>query len=256
MGTPTVSRAMNIVGSHSARRFAGGAAALVLVGSALSGCGAARTALRYGELETLSELSESVFLELRSDAPATVYVAEGSTAGRDVSIRSTLERDLVAVGYRLVDDPGEATYLMQINHRSLAETELGDGDRLGDAVSGAFAAGVAAGLAADVLGAGSRGSEGVALGVGLIGFLVDSKVKHVAHTLTTDLLVTETMREAGKEPARRRHQITVVSGASKVNLGLDEAMPAIVRSLSTSLSGLLPARGANGKRAPLAAGSG
>jgi hypothetical protein len=243
---------MNTRDHDSIRRCAAPVAALLLVGHALTGCGAARMALRYGDLETRTELSQSVFLELRSGTPATVHVEENSTTGVEMSIRSALEAGLAAAGYAVVDDPRKATYVMQINHRSLVETEIGDGGTLGDAVSGALAAGTVAGVAADLAGAGADAATGIGLGVGLVGFLVDSRVKHVAHLLTTDVLLTETVQGDGAtEP--RRHAVTVVSGASKVNLGRAEALAAILRSMSDSLSRLLPAR-PEGTAAPLAAG--
>ena len=45
----------------------------------LTGCAASRLMLRYGDLETQTEMSESVFLELRSELPKTVFLAESST---------------------------------------------------------------------------------------------------------------------------------------------------------------------------------
>ena len=84
-----------------------------------------------------------------------------------------------------------------------------------------------------------RLAGGVGLAVGVLGFLVDAKTKHVAHTLTTDVLVTETVPGAGQE-SELRHRTRIVSGASKVNLALEEALPAMVQGLSSSLSGLLP----------------
>ncbi|HSM37122.1 MAG TPA: complement resistance protein TraT [Longimicrobiales bacterium] len=242
---------MNTIEHHRTRRMAA-AATLLFLGGALTGCGAARMALRYGDLETRTELSQSVFLELRSDAPPSVHVVEHSTAGSDLSIRPALEGGLVRAGYVLVDDPRDATYVMQINHRSMIETEIGDGGSLGDAVSGALAAGTVAGVAADLAGAGPDAATGVGLGVGLVGFLIDSRVKHVAHLLTTDLVVTEQVGPEGAAGAERRHEVTAVSGASKMNLGRAEALPAILRTLGVSLADLLPPRAA-AREAPLAA---
>lgn len=50
---------------------------VILLGSmTLGGCAASRTMIRYGDLSTRTEMSESVFLELRSDLPPTVYISE------------------------------------------------------------------------------------------------------------------------------------------------------------------------------------
>ena len=214
---------------------------IIMLGSMnLAGCAASRMMIRHGDLDTQTEMSESVFLELRSDLPKNVYVAEESTAGRDLTIRPSLQRGLMESGYTLVETPDEATYIIQINHLRLAEVELSADETVEDAVSAAFAAGGGAALAADVLGGSSKVVGGVGLAVGVLGFLLDAKTKHIAHTLTTDVLVTETVPGAGRESEPTYHETRIVSGASKVNLGLEEALPAMVQGLSTSLSRLLP----------------
>ena len=73
---------------------------------------------------------------------------------------------------------------------------------------------------------------------------MDSSTKHIAHTLTTDVRLTERV-PGGEEgrPELRLHETRIVSGASKVNLKLEEGLPAMVAGLSRSLAGMLPARG-------------
>lgn len=213
---------------------------IIVLGSMnLTGCAASRMMIRYGDLDTQTEMSESVFLELRSDLPQTVHIAEASTVGREITIRPALDRQLTASGYTLVDDPNEATYIIQINHLRLAEVELSADETVGDAIGAAFAAGATAALATSLLGAsGAAGKIGLAVGV--LGFLFDAKTKHIAHTLTTDVLLTETVPAGGAEGELRYHETQIVSGASKVNLKLEEGLPAMKRGLSSALAGLLP----------------
>lgn len=78
------------------------------------------------------------------------------------------------------------------------------------------------------------------LAVGPVGFLADAKTKHIAHMLTTDVLVTETTFDSEGESELMYHETRIVSGASKVNLSLEEALPAMVQGLGASLAGLLP----------------
>ncbi len=214
----------------------------IMLGSMnLTGCAASRMMIRYGDLDTQTRMSESVFLELRSDLPRTVYIAEASTAGRDLTVRPSLERGLMGSGYALAETPDEATYIIQINHLSLEEIELSGDQTLGDALGSAFAAGAGAALATDILGASGAAGE-VGLAVGVLGFLFDSSTKHIAHTLTTDVLVTERVPGGEGAPEFRSHQTQIVSGASKVNLELEEGLPAMVSGLSASLAGMLPPR--------------
>ncbi len=212
---------------------------VMLGGMILISCASAHLMMRYGDLKTQTKMSESVFLELRTDLPKTVYVAEGSTLGRDLTILPSLQQHLMDMGYSLIEAPGEATYVVQINHLHLAEVELNADQTLEDALSSAYSAGAGSGLAADLFGASGEAVLGVGLVVGVLSLIADSQTKHIAHTLTTDVLVTETTSKAGQESELIYHKTRIVSGASKVNLSLEEALPAMVQGLRTSLSGLL-----------------
>ncbi len=79
------------------------------------------------------------------------------------------------------------------------------------------------------------------LDIGL-GFLFDASTKHIAHTLTTDVRLTERISGGEGESELQYHTTQIVSGASKVNLKLEEGLPAMIGGLSRSLSGLLPTR--------------
>ena len=207
---------------------------------AAAGCSAARLMIRYSDLDTQTAMSESVFLELRSDLPQTVYISEGSTAGREFTIRPMLDRDLTESGYTLVNSPEEATYIIQINHLRLAETELTGDQTINDAIEAAWWAGAGAALATDVLGASDVAGE-VGVAVGVMGFVLDAQTKHIAHTLTTDVLVTESISAEGQEREPRYHETQIVSAASKVNLKQNESLPVMINGLSRALAGLLPA---------------
>jgi hypothetical protein len=207
----------------------------------LSGCATMRMHMRYGDLTSQTEMRETVFLELRSDLPPTVYLTESCAADGEISVRPQLDRHLVASGYTLVGAPEEATYVIQVNHVRLVKQELSEDQTLGDAIGSAFAAGFAAGLAADVLGASSDAVAGIGLVVGAIGFIADSQTKHLAHLLTTDVLVTETVPH-GDSVVVRHHETQIVSGAAKVNLRRDQALPVLVDGTSRALGRILPGR--------------
>ena len=221
---------------------------IIMLGSMnLAGCATSRMMIRHGDLDSQTEMSESVFLELRSDLPPAVYVAEASTAGRELTIRPALDRQLTASGYTLVDAPEKATYIIQINHLRLVESELQGDQSVSDAIGNAWMAGGGAALATHILGATGAAGE-VGLVVGVLGFLLDSKTKHIAHTLTTDVLLTERISGGEGDAELRFHETRIVSGASKVNLKLEEGLPAMVNGLSRSLAGLLPAPPPSGLR--------
>lgn len=158
--------------------------------------------IRHGDLNTKTEMSGSIFLELRSDLPQTVYISEGSTAGRELTVRPTLDRQLVDAGFK---------------------------------------AGIGAALATDFL-SGSDVAAEIGLAVAVVAFLLDAKTKHIAHTLTTDVLVTETIPDGAEGTHLRYHDTQIVSGVSTINLKLEEGLPAMIGGLSRSLAGLLPRR--------------
>jgi hypothetical protein len=125
---------------------------IIILGSMnLTGCATSRMMIRYGDLDTKTEMSESVFLELRSDLPQTVYISEASTAGRELTILPALDRQLTASGYTLVDVPGDATYIIQINHLRLVESELQGDQTFSDAIGNAWMAGAGAAFAIHIL---------------------------------------------------------------------------------------------------------
>ncbi|UCG89131.1 MAG: hypothetical protein JSW71_11570 [Gemmatimonadota bacterium] len=216
--------------------------AMLLLGSAhLGGCATMRLHLRYGELASQTEMRESVFLALRSDLPPTVYVSETCAADEKITVRPRLDRELAASGYAMVETPDEATYVLQVNHVRLVETELSENQTVSDAIGSAFAAGFGTGVAADVFGASGDVAAGLGLAVGAIGFIADAHTKHLAHLLTTDVLVTETV-PGGDSVALRRHATQIVSGAAKVNLRRAESLPVLVDGTSRALGRLLPGR--------------
>jgi hypothetical protein len=214
----------------------------------LGGCATMRMHMRYGELTSQTQTSESVFLEPRSDLPPTVYIEENCTADSTISIRPDVDRQLAAAGYTMVGDPDDATYVIQVNHLQLTEAELSEGQTLEDAMSSAFTAGLAAGLATDVVGGSGRAASGVGLAVGAVGFILDANTKHIAHMLTTDVLVTETVAigdsvaDVHATPDVHYHQTQIVSGASKVNLRIEQSLPVLVNGMTQTVARLLPAR--------------
>lgn len=232
----------------SRARVAKAVAVAVLVSVALSGCVTVGSHVRYGALESKTELSGSVFMDPTNELPATVYVGESHTTNRAVSTQRAMRSALAAAGYTLVDDPTRATYLVQVNHRQLVKHELGDGQAIDDAIGAAWSAGVTTALGAEVLGIGDAAGE-LGLAVGILSFVLDARTKHLAHTLTTDVQVIERRSGPGGKDTRE-HSTQIVSAASKVNLGEDEAMPALVAGVTRAVVGLLPAAGRPTGRAP------
>ena len=214
--------------------------------STLTGCGALLKSIRYSLLETKTEMTESIFMDQKTDLPPTLYLVETSTSAKDVTVRSILEQVLPNSGYTLVDNPKHATYVLQINHVALVKVELKDGETLADLIDGAVAVGYAGAFLAALANADEEGIVVVGLAAAAGSFLLDANTQHIAHTLTTDFELTETVVGPGEDLGLRYHRSRIVSGASKVNLHLEEALPVLQREMATALSRLLPPRPGNG----------
>lgn len=220
------------------RSVRGGAVALTLIVATQTGCAATGMHLRYGELKTRTEMQEPVFMDPANESPATFYVQETSSVDGAVSVVEGVRHDVAASGYTEVDDPSDATYIVQIHHRQVLEQELDDGMTLSDAIGNAYAAGAGAAIATGVfIDSDVAGEAGVI--VGALAFVLDARTKHVAHTLTTDVQITERCTGDGGAEIRT-HRTQVVAGASKVNLERDEAMPALIRGTAHVVANLLP----------------
>lgn len=211
---------------------------VLLLSSTMSGCATMGMHLRYGSMESTTEMSESVFLDLTNELPRTVYVSETNTMSTNVSIEAEMRISLESAGYTIVETPAQATYIVQVSHRQLVGRELTDGQTLKDAIGSAFAAGGVAAYATGLL-TDSDAFGPVGLGVGLLAFLLDSQTKHMAHFLTTDVRVTENRCGPGGSDTRE-HTTQVVAGASKVNLSRDAAMPVLIAGVTQAVTGLLP----------------
>jgi hypothetical protein len=228
----------------------------VLASLSLSSCATMRMHMRYGALQSDTKVSESIFLELRTKLPPTVYLAEAAATDPTITVRPFLDQALTASGYAVVGDPDSATYVLQINHRQFIETELSADQTLGDVLSGAFSAGFGTAIAVDVLGGSGDAAAGLGLAVGVVSFIADAHTKHIAHVLTTDIRLTETVPVAdglaglnalyvpvtAPRTRREHHEVQIASGASKVNLNRGESQPAIVRNLTDTIIRLLPAQ--------------
>lgn len=138
---------------------------LLLSLTLLAGCGAATRMVDYGEMKTDVAMSESVFLT-PTDAPKTVFAQIRNTSSHQAitgEFESVVLSNIQGKGYRLVQRPSEATYILQANIRYLGEWR--DGMSLEGTLTGS-GLGALAGLG---LSGGSRGVTGVGglLGAGL-----------------------------------------------------------------------------------------
>ena len=227
--------------------------------STLIGCAATQTALEHHTLEANTKLSKTIFLDPVAQSQKTIFVAIKNTSEEHLELMKPLAAALTANGYRVVNNPNQAHYLLQANilkvgkmSRSASQNALGGG-------YGSALAGAATGAAL-----GSFGNSNTMLGGGIAGGLVglaaDSLVKDVNYTVITDVQISErvgkgavtehfnsslengtasgTYQTSSKHSDYQRYRTRVVSNADKVNLAFAQARPALEQGLVKTLAGI------------------
>ena len=219
------------------------AAAVAIVLPQLTGCAATMKLARYSDLDLKTEVSQTIFLEPAA-RPGPVFLEMRSGSEVQAPLQEQVESLLRAAGYTIVQDPEEASYLIQGNILQVTRRLLDEGETLQEVMMGATVAGAVAGaVTGSLLDAEGMVDEVMLVG-GLIGFVADLKTQRPAYTMLTDVRITEIVRPDAGGPRRNVHEIRIESGASKVNLKLEEALPGMASGVAKAIAGILPAGGA------------
>ncbi|HAT7809678.1 TPA: complement resistance protein TraT [Legionella pneumophila] len=235
----------------------------LLVGTiaVLTGCAATQTAIEHGSLQVSTKESETIFLDPVSNTQKTVYVSVKNTSDEDVDIAPQLKTALSSHGYKVINNPNSAHYLLQANvlkigKMSIAASQSALGGGYGSAIAGAVA-----GTAAGSFTQSSTGMIAGDLAGGVIGLAADSLVKDVNYTMITDVQISErvgkgvkvneqfqshlkngsatvTSQTSSRDSQYQRYRTRVVSNADKVNLKFQDARPALEQGLVKVISGI------------------
>ncbi|HAT7956488.1 TPA: conjugal transfer protein TraT [Legionella pneumophila] len=235
----------------------------LLVGSivVLTGCAATQTAIEHRSLQVSTKQSETIFLDPVSNVKRTVYFAIKNTSDEDVDIAPQLKTALSSHGYKVVNNPNSAHYLLQVNvlkvgKMSIAASQSALGGGYGSAIAGAVA-----GTAAGSFTNSGTGMIAGGLAGGVIGLAADSLVKDVNYTMITDVQISErvgkgvkvneqlqshlkngsstvTSQTSSRDSQYQRYRTRVVSNADKVNLKFQDARPALEQGLVKVISGI------------------
>jgi hypothetical protein len=229
----------------------------------LSACAATTTAISKRELDVQTRMSDSIFLEPLPPASRTIFVEVKNTSDReDFNIEQDVKAAIHARGYRLVDNPKAAHYMLQANVLQAGKSSV-------TAAEDAFASGFGGALFGAAVGAvGARAATkdtGSIIGGGLIGAAVESAagafVQDVTYSAITDIqvseralngeVVTETFEQnlgqgaGGQRIVRasstsnwKRYRTRVMSVANQANLEFDDAAPELISGLTRSIAGV------------------
>ncbi len=229
----------------------------------ISACAATTTAISKRDLDVQTRMSDSIFLDPLPPGGRSVFVQVRNTSDKeDFTIENQVKAAISKRGYRLVDNPEHAQYLLQANvlqagKSSTTAAEEAFGGGFGGALFGA-----AVGAAGTRIGTKNTGSL---IGGGLVGaaaeVIAGSFIQDVTYTAITDIqiserttdgsVVTETLEQdiaegsAGTRIVRasttsswKRYRARVMSTANQVNLDFEDAVPQLVAGLTRSIAGV------------------
>ena len=234
---------------------------------AITGCAATSTAISKRNLDVQTKMSDSIFLDPVSPDERTVFVDVRNTSDRpDFNIEPEIRSAVEGRGFRVVDDPDQANFLLQANvlqagrsSESAAEDAFGGGFGsvlTGGAIGGATGFGLGQAGGSDIL---------LTLGGALLGAAIataaDSFVQDVTYSIVTDLQISEraapgqiveqtekleSSQGSGGTVTQRsdsttewkRYRSRVVSTANQANLEWPEAAPDLVSGLTRSVGGI------------------
>ncbi|UQB43006.1 complement resistance protein TraT [Thiomicrospira microaerophila] len=236
--------------------------ALILSSSLLSGCSTMSTAVEKRNLDVQSKMSDTVFLQPTANSDKTIFIQIRNTSDRDIDTVEMTHKyiqNLTAKGFKVVDDPDQANFMLQKNILSVAKTNREEAYSALNSGYGGALAGAGVGL---YTGSSYRSVAGGALVGAAIGTAANALVKDVYINTITDVQIQQRARKGqkvttttgatsssgmGATTSQVVHDDTsnwityrtrVVTVANKVNLDFDEAQPELETGLIRSVSGI------------------
>lgn len=236
----------------------------------LSGCAATYTAMNKKDLEVTSRTSTAIFVDPVPREKRTIYldVKSGIQEFDRREFKNFVREQFTQFndnGYRIVDDPDHAQFLMTAYVMNLeqakpnaAEAALGSG--YSGAASTALLSGAAVGGIAHSTGSSDRGSLNAGLAVGAASFIADTLVKDVTYMLVVDVQIKEktangaivrkdtridtkvsdaggSTQSVSEASDRKEYRTRIVTVANQVNLKLEEAQPTMFKKTAYAMSG-------------------
>jgi hypothetical protein len=232
-----------------------------------SGCAATQVALEHHSLKVQTCMSHTIYLDAEKLSERTILLDIKNTSDKNLEIEGLIRQRLEAKGYKVVNSPEQAGYIVQAN---VLRVGLDDPSALRvSAYSGtaAVAAGTAGGAAIGSAISGGGWSDGSGYGgviggmaAGAVDLVSGSLVKDVTYSMITDVQILERTQEkvaqtissnleqgsgthviqtSSSARERRKYQTRIVSTANRVNLSFAKALPVLQEQLAKSIAGIL-----------------
>ncbi len=239
-----------------------GLAAVSLLGLAmlLAGCAATYTGLRYKDLKVQNKMSASIFLDPVPPSKRTVFVQVRNTTDKPFDLQQEVVAAVAAKGYKVVDDPTKAHYLLQANVLSVGmvdESALEKAQQLqyGGPVVGAAVGGLLGGdravegaVVGGLAGAAAEVVSGALVKVNTFMVITDLQIAERAKTVVSEEFRSSLKQGTGNTTINQRvsrstqwkkYQTRIVSSARQTNLTFEEAYPALRKGIAQAIAGIL-----------------
>ena len=227
----------------------------------ITACAATQTVIEHRNLETKTNLSNTIFLDPVSDNQKSVFISVKNTSDQEIDISRRLSNAFKSKGYVVSKNPSDAHYLLQANIRKVGKMSVAASQ---NALGGGYGSALAGGATGVALGALAQNNTAMLAGGvagGLVGLAADALVKDVNYSMVTDVQISERVGKGVKvseehraslsqgtgsqlkqvstrNSSYERYQTRVVSNANKVNLSFQDARPALEAGLVKELVGI------------------
>lgn len=189
--------------------FVGGAYLLV-------GCAAAQIALEHKDLDVQTQASATIFLAPAQPEKKAVWIDIKSTADREVDL-SALPGLIASRGYRVVQNPNEASYWLQANVLYVGNASL---SAIRDSIYAGWGGAMGGAAVGGLAGTAARSGWGTTIGVlggGLVGgaaeLVAGSLVKKVTWSVITDVQLSERISAGAVPPQPAQPGQTAITTA-------------------------------------------
>src|SRR3990172_1467068 len=164
---------------------------IVLSVSTMFGCAATQVAIEKRNLDVQTKMSDLIFLDPVGTDKKTVFIDIKNTSDKEVNILQDLTAAIAGKGYRVVQDPNQAHYLLQGNILSVGKV---DPSALQSVMAGGYGGAMFGGVVGAGIGAATGQSWGSMAAGGIIGGIAETVtgalVKDVYYAMITDVQIS------------------------------------------------------------------
>lgn len=160
------------------KKFTNIAISMVAVSMLFSSCATT-------ELQTASKMTQTLFISPVKQELKTIFISSKNTSGQNINLEASLKNELITKGYKVVDDPEIATYILMTNVLFVDKKQENNasGAALGAGVIGAGVGGYNSSHAGTMVAAG--------VGAAILGGLLGKATEDTIYQMQVDVLVKE-----------------------------------------------------------------